>query len=154
MTARSTARDQLTCSFNFLNHCVVHTKDFSNLVFKIENYTSSLDLVFTPLKAYRSAFVSYRSNLYSAVYSLSSGFVTPTFLKPNRLGENVHELTMEEVHRGTELKAAIQVGYEATYYEVQIVSRVSILASLKSVVLGRPRNSKSATFKFLSAIPL
>ena len=42
---------------------------------------------------------------------------------------------MEEVHRGTKLTPAIQVGSEATYYEVQIVLEVSILASGSSVVL-------------------
>ena len=152
--ATSRAIDQLTRSLNFFDHCVVHTKHFSNLVFKVENYTSYLDLVFTHLKAYRSAFVSYRTNLYSAVSSLSSGYVTPNFLTPNRLAEIVHELTMEEVHRGTKLTPAIQVGYEATYYEVQIVLEVSILASGISVVLGIPMNSKSATFNILRAIPL
>ena len=112
-----------------------------------------MDLVFTHLKAYRSLFVSYRTNLFSAVSSLSSGYVTPNFLTPNRLPEIVHELTMEEVHRGTKLTPAIQVGYEATYYEVQIVLQVSILASGISVVLGIPMNSKSATFNILRAIP-
>ena len=61
---------------------------------------------------------------------------------------------MEEVHRGTKLTPTIQVGYEATYYEVQIALEVSILASGISVVLGIPRNSKSATFIILLAIPL
>ena len=61
---------------------------------------------------------------------------------------------MEEVHRGTKLTSAIQVGYEATYYEVQIVVEVSILASGIFVVLGVPMNSKSATFNILRAIPL
>ena len=42
---------------------------------------------------------------------------------------------MKEVHRGTKLSPAIQVGYDATYYEVQIVWAVSILASGISVVL-------------------
>ena len=51
--ATSRAIDQLTRSLNFFHHCVVHTKQFSNLVFKVENYTSYLDLVFTHLKAYR-----------------------------------------------------------------------------------------------------
>ena len=82
-TARSRATDQLTRSLNVFDHCVVHTKQFSNLVFKVENYTSYLDLVFTHLKAYRSAFVSYRTNIYSAVSSLSSACVTRNFLTPN-----------------------------------------------------------------------
>ena len=148
------ALDHLTRSLNFCDYCVVHTKHFSNLVFKVENYTSYLDFVFTHLKTYRSAFVSYRTNLYSAVLSLSSGYVTPNFLTPNRLAEIVHELTMEEVHRSTKLTPAMQVGHEATYYEVQIVLEVSILASGISVVLGIPMNSKSATFNIFRAVPL
>ena len=152
--ATSRAIDQLTRSSNFFDHCVVHTKHFSNLVFKVKSYTPYLDLIFTHLKAYRSAFVSNRTNFYSAVSSLLSGYDTPNFLTANRLAKIVHELTMEEVHRGTKLTPAIQVGYEATYYEVQIVLEVSSLAFGISVVLGRPMNSKSATFNILRAIPL
>ena len=86
-TATSRAIDPLTRSLNFFDHCVVHTKQFSKLVFKVENYTSFLDLVYTHLQAYRSAFVFYRSNLYLAVSSLPSGYVTPNFITPNRLAE-------------------------------------------------------------------
>ena len=152
--ATSRAKDQLTRSLNFPYHCVVLTKDFSNIVFVVENYTSYLDLVFTYLKTYRSAFVSYRTNLYPAVSVLLSGYVTTNFLTPNHLAEIVHELTIKEVHRSTKLTPAIQVGYEATYYEVQILLEVSILASGISVVLGIPMNSKSATFKNFRAFPL
>ena len=113
-----------------------------------------MDLVYTYLKAYRPGFVSYRSNLYSAVSSLSSGYVTPNFLRPNRLAEIVHEFTMGEVHRGTKPTLAIQVSYKATYCEVEFVLQVSILASGIFVVLGTPMNSKSATFNILRAIPL
>ena len=61
---------------------------------------------------------------------------------------------MDEVHRGTKLTPAIQVSDESTYYGVQIVLEVSILASGISVVLGIPMNSKSATFNILRTIPL
>ena len=61
---------------------------------------------------------------------------------------------MEEVHRGTKLTPAIQVGYEATCYDVQIVLEVSILAFGVSVVLGMTMDSKSATFNTLRSIPL
>ena len=146
--------DQLIRSLNFFDHCLVHTKHFSNLVFKVEIYISSVDLVYTHLKAYRSAFVSSRNNLFSAFSSLSSGHATPNFLTPIHLAEIVHELTMEEVHRGTKLTPAIQVGYEASYYEVQMVLEVTILASSISVVLEIPMNSKSVKFNLLRAIPL
>ena len=39
-TATFRAIDQITCSLNFFDHCVVHTEQFSTLVFKVENYTS------------------------------------------------------------------------------------------------------------------
>ena len=45
---------------------------------------------------------------------------------------------MKEVDRGIELTPVIQIGYEAKYYEVQIVLEVSILASGISAVLGMP----------------
>ena len=83
-----------------------------------------------------------------------SSYVTPNFLTPNRLAEIVHALTMEEVHRGTKLTPAMQVGYDATYCEVHFVLGVSILASGISVVLGIPMKSKSATFNILHAVPL
>ena len=50
----------------------------------------------------------------------------------------------KKVHRGTKLTPAIQTGYEATYYEIQIVFEVSILASGISVVQGISINSNSA----------
>ena len=153
-TATFRAIDQLTRPLNIFNHCVVHTNHFSYLVSKVENYNSYLDSVYTHFKTYRSVFVSYRTNLYSEVSSISSGYVNPKFLTPNPLAEIVHELTMEEVHRGAKLTPALQVGYEATYYEVQIVLEVSILASGISVVLGIPLISKSATFNILRKIPL
>ena len=39
-TATSGAIDQLSRSLNFVDHCVVHTTHFGNLVFKVENSTS------------------------------------------------------------------------------------------------------------------
>ena len=153
-TATSRAIDQLTHSLNDFAHFVFLTKHFSNLVFTNENDTSNLDLVYIHLKAYRSPFVPYRTHLYSAVSSLSSGCVTPTFLTPTSKTEINNELSMEEFHCGTKLIPALQVSNEATFYEVQVVSEVSILASGITGVLGIPMNSKSAIFKTLRAIPL
>ena len=100
-TTTSRAIDQLTHSLNYFALCVVHTKQFSNLVLKVENYILYLDLVYTHLKAYWLAFGSHRTNLCSAVSSLSSGYVTPNLLPLNCLAEIVHELTTENVLRGT-----------------------------------------------------
>ena len=113
-----------------------------------------MDHVYTYLKAYKSALVSYRTNPYPAVSSLSSNYVSPNLLTPNRLAEIAHELTMEEVHRGTNLTPSIHVVYEATYCEVQIVLEVSSIASGISVLLGKTISSKSAAFKILRALPL
>ena len=113
-----------------------------------------MDLVYTHLKAYRSAFVTCKTNLCTAVSSLSSGYVTPIFLTTNRQAEIVHELTMEGVPCGTKLTPAIKVRYKATYCEVHIVLEVFILASVISILLGIPMNSKSATCSILRAIPL
>ena len=132
-TATSGAIDQFIRSLNFFDHCVVHTKHVSNLVFKVENYTSYLNIFYTHPKANRSTFVSNRTNIYSAISSLSSNYVTPFFSTTNRLAEIVHKLTMEEVHCGIKLTPAIQIVYEATYYEFQIVIEVLILASSISV---------------------
>ena len=110
--------------------------------------------MYTHLKAYRSAFISYRIILHAAISSLLSSPVTPNFLTPNRLAEVVHELTKEEVHRGTKLTPAIQLGYEAAYYEVQIDLEKSVPASGISVVLGIPMSSKSPAFNILRTYPL
>ena len=59
--------------------------------------------------------------MYSAVSSLSFGFVPPSFLTPDQLAAVVEDLTAEEIHRGTKLTPAVQVVFEATYFEVQIV---------------------------------
>ena len=152
-TATSRVIDQLIRSSNFFDHFVVHTIQFSNFDFEIQKHTSYLDLAYTHVKTYRSAFVSYRTNLNSAVPLLSTGYVTPNFLTPSPLNEIVHELTKEEVHRGTKLTPAIQVDYERSYYEVQIVLEVSILASGISVVFGIPMTPNSATFNIRRAIP-
>ena len=49
---------------------------------------------------------------------------------------------------------AIQIGFEATYYEVQIVLEVTVLQEGLSIVLGIPMNSNSSTFDVYRAIPL
>ena len=49
---------------------------------------------------------------------------------------------------------AIQVGFEATNYKVQIVLEVTVLQEGLSIVLGILMNSKSSTFDVYRAIPL
>ena len=90
--------------------------------------------------------------MYSAVSSLSSGFVPPNFLIPDQLAAIVEDLTIEEIRRGTKLTPAIQVGFEATYYEIQIVLEVTVLDEGLSIVLVLPMNSKSSTCDVCRAI--
>ena len=49
---------------------------------------------------------------------------------------------------------AIQVGFEVTFYEVQIVLEVTVLQEGLSIVFGIPMNSKSSTFDVYRAISL
>ena len=106
------------------------------------------------LKSYRASFVSFKTPMYSVVSPLSSGFVPSNFLTPDQLAAVVEDLTAEEIRRGTKLTPAIQVGFEATYYEVQIVLEITVLQEGLSIVLGIPMNSKSTTFDIYRAIPL
>ena len=92
--------------------------------------------------------------MYSAVSSLSSGFVPPNFLTPDQLAATVEDLAAEAIRRGTKLTPAIQVAFEANYCEVQIVLDVTVLQEGLSIVLVIPMNSKSSTFDVYRAIPL
>ena len=137
-----------------MSNCMSIQRQFEIIVDKVHNYTSYLDLAYMHLKSYRASFVSYKTSMYSAVSSLSSGFVQPNFLTPDQLAAIVEDLTAKEIRRGTKLTPAIHVGFEATYYEVQIVLEVTVLQEGLSIVLGIPMNSKSSTFDVYRAIPL
>ena len=91
--------------------------------------------------------------MYSAISSLSSGFVPLSFLTPDQLAAIVKDLTKEKIGRGTKLTSAIQVGFEATYYNIQIVPEDTVLQEGLSIVLGIPMTLKSATFDIYRAIP-
>ena len=54
--------------------------------------------------------------MFSAVSSLSAGYVPPSFHAPYKLDAIVEHLTTEEIQQDTKLTPAIQVGFEATYY--------------------------------------
>ena len=154
LNATGEAIRELSTSLNKMGMCLDLNRQFQLVEDKVHNFTSFLDLAYMHLKSYRSSFVSYKTSLYSAVSSLSSGFVPPSFLTPHQLGSIVKDLTEEEIRRGTKLTPAIQVGFEATYYEVQIVLEVTVLEQGLSIVLGIPMNSKSSTFDIYRAIPL
>ena len=92
--------------------------------------------------------------MYSAVSSLSSGFVPPSFLTSKKLAAIANDLTAEEIRRGTKLIPVFQVGLETTYYVVQIVLKVAVLQEGLSIVLCIPMNSTLSTFDVYRAIPL
>ena len=106
------------------------------------------------LKSYPPSLVSHKTFMFSAVSSPSSGFVPLNFLTADKIAQIVEDLTAEEIRRGKKLTPAIQVGFEATYYEVQIVLEVTVRHEGLSIVLGIPMNSKSSTFDVYRAIPL
>ena len=87
------------------------------------------DFIF--LEPNRASFVSYRNSLYSAVSSISSRFVPPSFL------------TGKEIPRWTKKTSARQVGLETVLHIVRLVREVNVLESGHSIVFGVPMKSKS-----------
>ena len=120
----------------------------------IRNYVYQMGTLYTHLKAYRAAFFAYKISLFSTISSLAGGFITPQFLLPQQIAEIVKELADDEVTRGTKLSLAIRPGFEAIYYEIQLVLEVTLIPRGISVILGIPMNSKSSTFDIYHATPL
>ena len=121
---------------------------------EIRNFFSDLGTLYTHIKFYQAAFYAYKINLFSTISSLARGKITPQFLVPNAIADIVSELSNDEVRRGTKLSPAIQPGYEAIYYEINVVLEVRLLPRGISVVFGIPMISKSSTFDLYHAIPL
>ena len=61
---------------------------------------------------------------------------------------------MKSVVVRTKLSPVIQPGYEANYYEINVVLEVSLIPRGFSDMLGIPMNSKSSTFDVYHTIPL
>ena len=120
----------------------------------VRNYIYELGTLYTHLKSYRAAFYAYRISLYSTISSLAGGYITPQFLLPQQIAKIVKELADDEVLRGTKLSPAIRPGFEAIYYEIQLVLEVTLIPRGISVILGIPMNSKSSTFDIYHATPL
>ena len=153
LNATGEAIRQFDSQLIIMSNCMSIQRQFEIIVDKVHNYTSHLDLAYMYLKTYRASSVSYKTCMYSAVSWLSSGFAPPSFLTPDQLAAIVEDLTAEEIRRGTKLTPAIQVDFEATYYEVQIVLEVTVMQEGLSIVLDIPMNSKSSTFDVYRAIP-
>ena len=114
-------------------------------------YLSQIGTLYTHFKAFRAAFYSYRNNFFSKISSLATGQITPQFLLPTQLAIIVQELAAEEFRKGSKLTPTIPSGFEAIYYELQIVLEVTMLPKGISFVLGIPINSKSATYNVFQA---
>ena len=152
LNATGEAIRQLDSRLIIMSNCM--SSQFEIIVDKVHNYTSYLDLAYMHLKSHQASFVSYKTSMYSAVSSLSFGFVPPNFLTPDQLAAIIEDFTAEEIRRGTKLIPAIQVGFEAAYFEVQTLLEVIGLQESLSIVLGIPMDSESSTFDVYRAIPL
>ena len=117
-------------------------------------YLSQIGTFYTHFEAFRAAFYAYRNKFFSLISSLATGHITPQFLLPTQLATIVQEIAAEEFRKGSKLTPAIPSGFEAIYYELQIVLEVTMLPKGISFVLGIPMNSKSATYNVFQAEPL
>ena len=91
--------------------------------------------------------------MLSAIPSFASGQIIPQFLLSQENADIVRTLSEEESYPGTKLTPAIQLGFEAVYYEIQLVLEVTLNSRGRSVVLGIPMNSKSSNFNVYQATP-
>ena len=140
------ARTSLECDHVIVRHM--------HLLQAIRNYLYQMGTLYTHLKAYRAALFAYKSSLFSTISSLAGGYITPRFLLPQQIAEIVKELADDEVTRGTKFSPAIRPGFEAIYYEIKHVLKVTLIPRGISVILGIPKNSKSSTFDIYHATPL
>ena len=117
-------------------------------------YLSQFGTLYTHFKAFHAAFYAYRKNFFSKISFLATGHITPQFLLPTQLATIVQELAAEEFRKGSKLTPAIPSGFEAIYYELQMVLEDTMLHRGNFFVLGIPMNSKSATYNVFQAEPL
>ena len=139
---------------SFIVKCDDMINRYIHLSQVLRNYVYQLGTLYTHLKSYRAAFYAFRISLFSTISSLAGGYITPQFLLPQQIAQIVTDLANDEVLRGTKLSPAIRPGYEAIYYEIQLVLEVTLLPSGISVILGIPMNSKSSNFDIYHATPL
>ena len=131
--------------------CQRRQAQHSLILQEVRYVISHLDTLDTHIKSYQAAFYAYKINLFSTISSLASGQITPQFLLPQEIADIVRTLSVEESYHGTKLTPAIQPGFEAVYYKIQLVLEVTLIPRGISVVLGVPMNSKSATFNVCHA---
>ena len=145
---------QIKGVISHLVDCNAHLAQTINFYQQLQEYISYLNSLYTHVKSYRAAFYAYKIALFSTLSSLAASYVMPQFLLLDQLASIVKDLANDEILRGTKLSPAIRADHEAIYYEIQLVSDVTLLSSGLSVVLGIPMNSKSSTFDIYLATPL
>ena len=88
---------------------------------QFRDYIDHLGTLYTHVISYKAAFYAYQIKLYSTISSLAATYVSLQFLFPSQLATIVNKLAHHEILRVTKLSAAIHVGQEAIYYEIQMV---------------------------------
>ena len=134
--------------------CYQFESAYRHILQSSQLYLSKIGTLYTHFEAFRAAFYAYRNNFSSIISSLATGHITPQFVLPTQLATVVQELAAEELRKVSKLTPAIPSGFEAIYYELQIVLEVTMLPKGISFVLGIPMNSKSATYNVFQAEPL
>ena len=140
------ARTSLACG-----HVIVRHMHFLQAIRK---YVHQMGTLYSQLKAYRAAFFAYKTSLFSIISLLVGGYIKPQFLLPQQFAEIVKDLADDEVTRGTKLSPAIRSGFEAIYYEIQLVREVTLIPRGISVILGIAMNLKFSAFDINHATPL
>ena len=133
--------------------CYQFERAYRHFLQSSQLYLSQIGTLYTHFKAFRAAFYAYRNNFFSIISSFAMGHITPQFLLPTQLATIVQELAADEFRKGSKLTPAIPSGFEAIYYDLQIVLEVTMLPKGISFVLGIPMNSKFATYIFSKPNP-
>ena len=83
--------------------CNAHLAQTINFYQQLQEYISYLNSLYTHVKSFCAAFYAYKIALFSTLYSLAAGYVTPQFLLPDQLASIVKELANDEILRRTKL---------------------------------------------------
>ena len=110
--------------------------------------------LYTHFRVFRAAFFAYRNNFLSTISYLATRHITPQFLLITQFATIVPDVAAEKFRKGSNLTPAIPSGFEAIYYDVQILLEVMTLPKVIFFLLGIPMNSKPPTYNVCQADPL
>ena len=71
--------------------------DFNQWQSSVSNFTNYLLLLHTDIKSYRVGVLAYEASIYSALNTLSKGFLSPSLITPDQLHEVLLEVARKEV---------------------------------------------------------